>query len=965
MNFYKAYNVHQPKEYIKLTIMKQQQTLPVVLEVDFLVIGGTCAAAAFALAAHQAGAKVFLAAPHAYLGEDVIAGMRFWDRTHHTESSQASQLIFGARSFPPTPMQVKLSLEQPLVKHRIPFLLNTRLCGLWKDKTGRLTGATIANRAGFQLVRSKTVVDASMEGVSLQLMGEINKSRFRGIQECWHTMILEPDVSDLNGMKLDDFHGINDQGGKWNIGASRRQCSVDFKEGTPHDIRIGLAQLEVQNHFPGVFRHQSLPLFTVARGSPKLPKYDDLNLESGRIIMTESALNDSAEIWSHPMDALTLGEQFGKWAGERVASLRHGDLASECQDTHQRFQGGALQHAVLGLRPGKQVMGQVEWDASSAPILGSYDVVVVGGGTGGAPAGIGAARAGARTAILEAASALGGVGTLGQITKYYSGYHRGFTDEINQGVNQLERDPAIANDPWSWSLPAKIAWYHKTCHELGVAVWNHTICPAVWIDNGKVRGVYVASPWGVGVLEAGAVVDASGNADIAAAAGAPTKITGGEHIAVQGTGLAGVQPGINYNNSDHNFCDETDMIDVTAFLVSTRLKFENNFDCGELVDTRERRQIIGSIELDPADLLLNRTFPDTLAVATSNFDSHGFTIHPVFMVKPSDKKDQLAVDIPLRCLLPIGVERLIVTGLGMSAHRDALPVIRMQADVQNHGYAAGRASAIVVQKNEEFAKINIRELQQHLVDIGSLPQRVLTDIDSFPMSKEAIQKAVTEGWDSHAGLALIFRESGRSKPMIQQELKVTTNHDKKIRLAIVLSLLDDNSGADVLLKELDAKEWDKGWNYRGMHQFGMNMSEVDVLVVATGHLKIRESWTSILKKIDALSEIPDFSHCRAITMACEVLYPTCPHSDIGVALARLLERKGISGHSQRDLAAVQAALTKDPNENSIRNQSLREIHLARALYRCGDHKGIAKKILEDYSQDLRGHFARHARAILT
>jgi hypothetical protein len=38
--------------------------------------------------------------------------------------------------------------------------------------------------------------------------------------------------------------------------------------------------------------------------------------------------------------------------------------------------------------------------------------------------------------------------------------------------------------------------------------------------------------------------------------------------------------------------------------------------------------------------------------------------------------------------------------------------------------------------------------------------------------------------------------------------------------------------------------------------------------------------------------------------------------------------------------------------------------LARALYRCGDDQGLGRKILQQYAQDLRGHYARHALAIL-
>jgi hypothetical protein len=54
----------------------------------------------------------------------------------------------------------------------------------------------------------------------------------------------------------------------------------------------------------------------------------------------------------------------------------------------------------------------------------------------------------------------------------------------------------------------------------------------------------------------------------------------------------------------------------------------------------------------------------------------------------------------------------------------------------------------------------------------------------------------------------------------------------------------------------------------------------------------------------------------------------------------------------------------DPNDNTTRSISIRELDLAWALFRCGDHNGLGRKILTQYSQDLRGHVARHARAVL-
>jgi len=58
-------------------------------------------------------------------------------------------------------------------------------------------------------------------------------------------------------------------------------------------------------------------------------------------------------------------------------------------------------------------------------------------------------------------------------------------------------------------------------------------------------------------------------------------------------------------------------------------------------------------------------------------------------------------------------------------------------------------------------------------------------------------------------------------------------------------------------------------------------------------------------------------------------------------------------------------LTNHPEKNRRRLEPLREIVLARALYRCGDWEGLGESILEEYRQDIRGLFARHADFVLS
>ena len=65
-----------------------------------------------------------------------------------------------------------------------------------------------------------------------------------------------------------------------------------------------------------------------------------------------------------------------------------------------------------------------------------------------------------------------------------------------------------------------------------------------------------------------------------------------------------------------------------------------------------------------------------------------------------------------------------------------------------------------------------------------------------------------------------------------------------------------------------------------------------------------------------------------------------------------------------DKAVERVRKSQNWTATAPRSNGIRELVLARALYRCGDKDGIGKEILEEYAKDLRGHFARHAHAVL-
>jgi hypothetical protein len=117
----------------------------------------------------------------------------------------------------------------------------------------------------------------------------------------------------------------------------------------------------------------------------------------------------------------------------------------------------------------------------------------------------------------------------------------------------------------------------------------------------------------------------------------------------------------------------------------------------------------------------------------------------------------------------------------------------------------------------------------------------------------------------------------------------------------------------------------------------------------------------ILDKAQQLDKTSEFSHHRTVAVACETLQD----SKAAPVLAALLQKPGMSGHAWTQLTeATQQTPTGFSDDTSVRDRTLRELILARALYRCGDYQGMGKRILETYTNDLRAHYSKHAKDVL-
>ncbi|MBC7235931.1 MAG: FAD-dependent oxidoreductase [Chloroflexi bacterium] len=172
-------------------------------------------------------------------------------------------------------------------------------------------------------------------------------------------------------------------------------------------------------------------------------------------------------------------------------------------------------------------MQKINEPARQIDVLRQVDVLVVGGGPAGLVAATAAARQGARTLLVERYGCLGGLATGGLVL-----YMDAITDKAHERVigglpwevlQRLDARGGLVEDaPLRLHVDSELlqAVADDICLESGVELLFHAWGVAALVEKGRVIGVVIESKSGRQAILASVTVDATGDGDIAAFAGA-------------------------------------------------------------------------------------------------------------------------------------------------------------------------------------------------------------------------------------------------------------------------------------------------------------------------------------------------------------------------------------------------------------------------------------------------------------
>lgn len=393
----------------------------------------------------------------------------------------------------------------------------------------------------------------------------------------------------------------------------------------------------------------------------------------------------------------------------------------------------------------------------SIPVAESVDVLVCGAGPAGVAAAIRAARAGARTRLLEVQGCLGGIWTAGLLSYVLdAGKPDSLLPEMverlkQRGGHQARSGPNFLYDPEQMKLVLE-----EMCLEAGVAIQFHTRIVAADVNpSGRLQSVMTESKSGRQAWQSKVFIDCTGDGDLGALAGCGYELgrpgdgftqpmslmgliagpdpqacrrfhdinepdrkasllaelqRGGHHPSYEAATLFHIRDDLYALMINHEYnVSPIDAQAITDATIRGRLEVDKAVralrSLGGIwsdlllvataahIGVREGRRLRGRATVTAEDLVMGRERPDSVCRAAFGMDVH--SPDPGHSKSFDDRKRQkvLPYDIPYGAIVAAGVDGLLMAGRCISGDFLAHSSYRVTGNAVTLGEAAGKAAA--------------------------------------------------------------------------------------------------------------------------------------------------------------------------------------------------------------------------------------------------------------------------------
>ena len=407
------------------------------------------------------------------------------------------------------------------------------------------------------------------------------------------------------------------------------------------------------------------------------------------------------------------------------------------------------------------------------------EVLVCGGGPAGIAAATMAARLGRKVLLLERYGRLGGMAIQACVFPLLGNADSPFLREVHAKTGGIYYEPSKLD-----------LIYADFVMNAGAKVLLHSYITETLKDGNRVVGVRVMTKQGPLSVLGDVVIDATGDGDVAAGAGAEfevgrksdglmqpmsimymidgmgpnAQLCGGEYeariikvgdksweqivmdahetgelprnIGVIRTYPLPRQGAAVVNTTQINYVSGLKVEDLTKaefegrrqapmivdFLKKHMPGYENVYitQMPAVVGVRETRRILGHQYLTLEDLMAGRSWDDAVVrraefgIDIHNPDGGGQAAHRTEETPQGDSDCPKPYDIPLGCLIPKGLDGLLVAGRCISGSHEAHASYRVQNICLAIGSAAGTAAALALRNRCALTAVNAAEVRDKL-----------------------------------------------------------------------------------------------------------------------------------------------------------------------------------------------------------------------------------------------------------